>query len=196
MFRENRWLQTDGDELAVEIHGKELTTIPSIIRWHDRLGINACSGVGRGTTFRIFPPRLAETNGQKPELAELDKMPAGIETILLVEDDIYVRIPLSRALAQLGYRVLEAIDSVNALEVWSRNRDDIRLLLTDLIMPGGITGMELATELLKERPDLKVIYISDYPDCKDFRLQDGVNFLPKPFEMRELAQIIRNRLDM
>ena len=125
-------------------------------------------------------------------------MRGGNETILLVEDDAFLRASVRKALLQLGYRVLETINGNEALEVWKRHRDEIHLLLTDLVMPGGMTGKDLAGRLLKENPKLKVIYASGYSSevaGKDFPLEEGVNFLTKPFEATKLAQTIRESLD-
>ena len=122
----------------------------------------------------------------------------GNETILLVEDDIFLRASVRKSLSQLGYRVLEAIDGIEALEVWKQNRGGIHLLLTDLVMPGGMTGKDLGERLLKENPKLKVIYASGYSGeiaGKDFPLEEGVNFLAKPFQTQKLAQTVRNCLD-
>ena len=105
-----------------------------------------------------------------------------------------VRIALSR----LGYRVLEAVHRRRGLEVWKQHRDEIRLLLTDLVMPGGMTGKELAEQLLQQNPKLKVIYSSGYSAevaGKDLLLEEGVNFLAKPFQTHKLAQTIRRRMD-
>jgi CheY-like chemotaxis protein len=99
---------------------------------------------------------------------------------------------------RLGYRVLEASDGVSALEVWKQHRAEIRLLLTDMVMPGGMTGKDLAAQLLAQEPQLKVIYCSGYSAeiaNKDFPLEEGVNFLAKPFEVPKLAQTIRRCLD-
>jgi two-component system cell cycle sensor histidine kinase/response regulator CckA len=103
-----------------------------------------------------------------------------------------------KALSQLGYRVLEAVNGVEALEVWKKNRDGIHLLLTDLVMPGGINGKDLAERLLKENSKLKVIYASGYTAevaAKDSPLKEGVNFLTKPFQSFKLAQTVRQSLD-
>jgi two-component system cell cycle sensor histidine kinase/response regulator CckA len=84
------------------------------------------------------------------------------------------------------------------LEVWKQNRDKIQLLLTDMVMPGGMSGKDLGEELLKENAGLKVVYMSGYSAevaGKDFPLQEGVNFLTKPFQAQKLAQTIRQRLD-
>ena len=125
-------------------------------------------------------------------------MPGGNETILLAEDDPFLRASVSKALSQLGYRVLEAVNGIEALEIWKQRRDEIHLLLTDLVMPGGMNGKDLGERLLKENPKLKVIYTSGYSAevaGKDFHLREGVNFLAKPFEAGKLAQTVRQKLD-
>jgi CheY-like chemotaxis protein len=102
------------------------------------------------------------------------------------------------ALADLRYRILVAPTGVKALEVWKENRDEISLLLTDLVMPDGMTGMDLAKRLLQESPKLKVIYMSGYSAeliGKDFPLAEDVSVLAKPFPAQKLAQTIRDRLD-
>jgi two-component system, cell cycle sensor histidine kinase and response regulator CckA len=115
-----------------------------------------------------------------------------------VEDDPSLRLSIRTALTQLGYRILEAPTGVKALEVWNQNRDQIGLLLTDLVMPDGMNGKDLAHRLRQENPKLKVIYMSGYSAevaGKDFPLEEGVNFLSKPFQITKLAQAIRARLD-
>jgi DNA-binding NtrC family response regulator len=125
-------------------------------------------------------------------------MPGGNETILLVEDDSSLRASVKITLSRLGYRVLETANGAEALAVWKLHGEAIHLLLTDLIMPGGMTGKDLSEWILNENPKLKVIYVSGYRaeiTGTDFKLQEGVNFLPKPFPAQKLAQIVRNNLD-
>jgi PAS domain S-box-containing protein len=177
--------------------GLGLATIFGIVQQHQGW-INVESEVGHGTTFRIYLPRLAKMSSQKPEQPALEAMPGGDETILLVEDDLFLCASVRKTLSQLGYRVLEAVNGVEALEVWKQNRDGIHLLLTDLVMPGGINGKELGEQLLKENPKLKVIYASGYSadiTGKDVLLKEGVNFLVKPYQVQKLAQVVRNCLD-
>jgi DNA-binding NtrC family response regulator len=122
----------------------------------------------------------------------------GNETILVVEDEPKLRASVFNILSRLGYNVLEASDGADALEVWNKHRDGIHLLLTDMVMPGGMTGKDLGERLLKENPKLKVIYASGYSTdvaAKDFSLEEGVNFLSKPFQAQKLARIVRERLD-
>jgi PAS domain S-box-containing protein len=177
--------------------GLGLATIFGIVQEHQGW-INVYSEVGHGTTFRVYLPRLAGVSAQKAAPPALAAMRGGNETILLVEDEQSLRVLVRTALARLGYRILEAPTGVSALEVWKENRKEISLLLTDLLMPDGMTGKELAQRLLQENPELKVVYMSGYSVevvGKDFPLEKGVNFLAKPFEAHRLAQTIRNSLD-
>jgi len=103
-----------------------------------------------------------------------------------------------KALSQLGYRVFEAINGIEALEVWEQHREEIHLLVTDLVMPGGMTGKELAERLLQENAKLKVIYASGCSAGvagKGFPLEEGVNLLAKPVQTFKLAQTVRQNLD-
>jgi two-component system cell cycle sensor histidine kinase/response regulator CckA len=105
---------------------------------------------------------------------------------------------VQKILWRLGYNVLEAASGVEAVEIWKQNRAEIRLLLTDMVMPGGMTGKDLSEQLLKENPKLKVIYASGYSAevaGKISPLEEGVNFLTKPFQAQKLAQTVRNCLD-
>jgi PAS domain S-box-containing protein len=177
--------------------GLGLATVFGIVEQHQGW-INVHSEVGHGTTFHIYLPQLTKISRQKPEQPASSVMRGGNETILLVEDDASLRVSLRKSLSQLGYRVLEAVNGIEALEVWKQNRDGIHLLLTDLLMPGGMTGKDLGERLLKENPKLKVIYASGYNaeiTSKDFPLEEGVNFLTKPFQAQKLAQTVRNCLD-
>jgi PAS domain S-box-containing protein len=177
--------------------GLGLATVFGIVQQHQGW-INVYSEVGQGTTFCIYLPRLVRFSREEPEKSKLASVRGGNETILLVEDDAFLRAAVSKTLSQLGYHVLEAISGIEALEVWKKNRAGIHLLVTDLVMPGGINGKDLAERLLKENPRLNVIYASGYSAeiaGKDFPLEEGVNFFSKPFETEKLAQTIRNRLD-
>jgi DNA-binding NtrC family response regulator len=94
--------------------------------------------------------------------------------------------------------VFEAANGAEAVEIWKKHRDEINLVFTDMVMPGGISGRQLGERFLKEKPKLKVIYASGYAAevaGGDFPLKEGVNFLTKPFEMHKLAKTIRDNLD-
>ena len=118
----------------------------------------------------------------------------GTETILLVEDDPSLRDAVRRALDQLGYRILEAPTGVKALEVWKQNRGEIHLLLTDLVMPGGMNGFELAQHARKVQPDIKVLLTSGFPEHAADPSADpavtGARLLQKPYRAGDLARAL------
>jgi len=176
--------------------GLGLATVYGIVQQHQGW-VNVESEVGKGATFRIYLPLSEKTAHREPEPPSL-ATPRGKETILLAEDEPAVRALVNNVLAKLGYRVLQAATGVEALEIWRRNRDEIQLLLTDMVMPDGVNGRELSEKLLREKPGLKVIYASGYSADiagPDFPLEEGMNFLAKPFNPLKLAQVVRARLD-
>jgi two-component system cell cycle sensor histidine kinase/response regulator CckA len=177
--------------------GLGLATVFGIVQQHHGW-ITVHSETGRGTTFRIYLPRLAKIPEPETGLPAALTFRGGDETILFVEDDPFLRVSLGKAIKQLGYRVLAAADGAEALEIWQKKRGEIDLMLTDMVMPGGITGKELCARLLKDDPELKVIYASGYSvetAGKDFLPGENVRFLAKPFVTAKLAQTIRAALD-
>jgi CheY-like chemotaxis protein len=177
--------------------GLGLATVFGIVQQHHGW-INVYSEVGRGTTFRIYLPRLTGMSGLDSEEPDIKTLRRGNETILLVEDEAPLRLSIQNSLSQLGYRVLEAVNGAGALQIWRQHHDEIHLLLTDLVMPGGMNGKEVADWLLAENPKLKVIYTSGYSaavQVEDLLLEEGVNYLTKPFAAHHLAQTVRNCLD-
>ncbi len=177
--------------------GLGLATVFGIAQQHQGW-VSVHSEVGHGTIFKIYLPRLAES----PDSTIIKKPPAtaqaGHETILLVEDEFALRTAIKLSLARLGYQVLEAATGFKALEVWQTHASKIDLLLTDLMMPDGMTGNQLGQRLLQGNPKLKVIYMSGYRAdmvARDLLLLEGVNFLTKPFPLQNLAQTIRSVLD-
>jgi CheY-like chemotaxis protein len=150
-----------------------------------------------GSTFKVFLPAL--TTGNAPTtLAAPPRPGGGTETILLAEDDPAVRKAITTILSQRGYRVLAAANGPEALKVWGENRDAIALLFTDLVMPGGLTGRQLAQKLQADRPELKIIFASGYSAeiaGQEIKLRPGENFVQKPLRPDELLTIIRSCLD-
>ena len=122
----------------------------------------------------------------------------GDETILVVEDEPSLRELVEEVLRKKGYTVLEAATGVQALRVWQHHKDQIDLLLTDMMMPEGVSGRELAEKVLAEKPELKVIYSSGYSldtISPGFMLKEGSNYLQKPYNPDTLIRTVRNRLD-
>jgi CheY-like chemotaxis protein len=123
--------------------------------------------------------------------------PRGSETILFVEDEESVRELVGDYLAGTGYHVLEAVDGVQALEVAAAHQGAIQILVTDVVMP-RLSGRELASRMAAQRPNIKILFISGYTDDSIFRhgvLEGGVAYLQKPFNLKAIAQKIREVLD-
>jgi PAS domain S-box-containing protein len=160
--------------------------------------IKVYSEEGHGTTIKIYIPRCSsEAKTASQSIVTSFPAPDGKETILLVEDDENVREIASSLLSSMGYQVLQAESGRAALQILAK-RDDIDLLFTDMVMPGGMTGAELANQALGVHPQLKVLYTSGYTDMSIFDnglLQSGSNVLSKPYRKDELAHLVRDTLD-
>jgi CheY-like chemotaxis protein len=122
----------------------------------------------------------------------------GRETILVVEDEPVLRDLAHVILEECGYQILEAGSGREALGMWEQHKDDIDLVLTDMVMPEGVSGMDLAQQLLLTRPDLKVIFASGYSmdDLDTAFIRNGqAVFLQKPYTHVTLAKAVRECLD-
>jgi CheY-like chemotaxis protein len=152
---------------------------------------------GHGTTVRLYLPRKT-TAEERVAPGRVERGPAGgSETILVVEDDPDVRVFVSGQLRGLGYRVIEAADGPQAQRILESG-EPIDLLFTDVIMPGGMTGRQLAETARTRRPALKAVFTSGYTEnsiVHQGKLDRGVSFLAKPFRRQDLAAKIRETLD-
>jgi CheY-like chemotaxis protein len=154
--------------------------------------------VGVGTIFKIYLPGVAAPEEAAAESSgDAGAVKGGKETILVVEDEHMLRELVRDVLQAYDYNVVEASSGPDALRIWDEYDGKIDLLLTDMVMPEGLNGRELADQLKKRKPDLKVIFSSGYSSetlGKEFGQGDTV-FLPKPYLPPQLAGLVRQSLD-
>jgi two-component system, cell cycle sensor histidine kinase and response regulator CckA len=153
---------------------------------------------GKGTTFKVYLPRVKDAVQASPELETLPRAARKHnETILLVEDEPAVRQLAQMVLSERGYTVLEALSPEDAERLAGHDGAEIHLLLTDVVMP-GMSGRELARRLTGRYPHLRVLYMSGYTYnviAQDGTLEEGISFLQKPFTPQVLTEKVREALD-
>lgn len=178
--------------------GLGLSVVYGIVKQHQGW-IEVQSRPNAGTTMRVFIPAIPQTvGGAVPEPVGATAIRGGSETILVVEDEPILLGMIKLVLENLGYRVIAASNGAEAIELWRTQKDNVELLLTDLVMPGGISGKELAELLRAEKPGLKVIYSSGYSmDMSGRELVEaaGSRFLSKPYDPARLGEVVRECLD-
>ncbi len=176
--------------------GLGLSSVFGIIRQFS--GIIVCySEAGKGTTFKIYLPQSNETAVEEAPPKQVSDLPGGSETILIVDDEIHIASMLNQILSKIGYRVLSATTSSQAIARSKEYQGDIDIVLSDIIMP-DMNGVELFALLRETRPKLKAIFMSGYTNSmavESAGMDTNTMFLQKPFTFDDLARKIRTSLD-
>jgi len=176
--------------------GLGLATVYGIVKQHQGW-LRVESSPGKGAQFQMFFPLSAHSVASETALP-LAPAVGGGETILVVEDEEALRLMVKRVLERNGYRIIIAQTGKEAMEIWPKHRQSVQLLLTDMVMPDGLSGKDLADRLMAEDPKLKILYTSGYSVdlAKDgSRFVPGVNFIAKPYEPDVLLRLVRSILD-
>jgi signal transduction histidine kinase/CheY-like chemotaxis protein/HAMP domain-containing protein len=179
--------------------GLGLATVFNIARQHGGW-VEVLSQPGCGSTFTVYLPANAETTVEALPAEAPAAAPAagGHECILIVEDEPMLRELAREILRDAGYQILEAASGREALKVWQQNPDQIDLLLTDMVMPEGVSGLQLAEQLTAESPKLKVVFMSGYTADEvnsEILQRTHASFIQKPYGTAELTKIVRDCLD-
>jgi two-component system cell cycle sensor histidine kinase/response regulator CckA len=177
--------------------GLGLATVYGIVRQHQGW-VLVDSRVGKGSTFSVYLPQSGEEASEPVVHTGVVEVRGGNETILLVEDDTSVRRAGAAGLRRAGYRVIEATSGIDALKVWAQHNGRVDLLFTDMVMPEGLTGLDLSERLRELKPGLKVVVSSGYSvdlAKNSGNIPEDVVFLPKPWQMADLLVAVRKALD-
>lgn len=177
--------------------GLGLATVHGIVAQH-KGWVEVESRLGQGSTFRVFLPASPQTESVPEREAPKETLRRGHETILLVEDDPKVRTAVGMGLRALGYRIHEVANGQEAMAFWREKALEVDLLFTDMVMPEGITGLELIERLQELKPGLKAIISSGYSSemvHAGIPKDSGVIYLPKPYDTTQLSQAVRQCLD-
>jgi CheY-like chemotaxis protein len=177
--------------------GLGLATVYGIVKQHEGW-IEVESAVKQGTTFKLFFPASVVPVKSAAAASSPSPVAGGNESIFLVEDEPALRKLTRTVLQRYGYRVITAVSGADALNVWPQHARDIDLLLTDMVMPDGVSGYDLGQRLQAQKTGLKVIYSSGYSlelADRDAVLQAADRFLSKPYTPEKLATMVRSCLD-
>ncbi len=176
--------------------GMGLATVYGIVKQHEGW-VEVETALGKGSTFHVWLPSTERAPEQCRDAHPEPVADSGNHTILVVEDDAAVRALVVEVLQSYHYNVIEAETGDAAIERWRDCGENVDLVLTDIVMPGEANGLNVAQHCIARKPNLKVIYTSGYSSelfTSDVRLEDGVNYLPKPYFSGKLTAIIRNAL--
>jgi len=178
--------------------GLGLATVYGIVKQHEGW-VEVSSEPGQGSTFDVFFPASDEAPATISDETNFTAAVAGgTETVLIVEDEPILREMARDILKECGYRTLEAASGKEAMEIWDQQADQIALLLTDMVMPEGMSGVALAEQLLASRPQLRIVFTSGYAANEvnpEVLAKTRAAFLPKPYTHAELARTVRECLD-
>jgi CheY-like chemotaxis protein len=177
--------------------GMGLATVYGIAKQHEGW-IEVETKLGEGSSFRIYFPATDKALDGDSAPSFAPSQDDGNHTIFVVEDDSAVRALVVEVLQCHNYRVIEAEHGDAAIALWPGIADEVDLLLTDMVMPGSANGLDVANHCKGSKPDLKVIFTSGYSSelfGSNLKLQEGVNYLPKPYLSGKLTAIIRNALE-
>ena len=174
--------------------GLGLATVYGIVKQHQGW-IHVNSQLNRGTTFQVHLPAWHEKSAPTSLPTGEQRVIGGTETILLVEDEEPLLRLMHHILESFGYKVLDSGTGKEALTVWEQHKKRIDLLLSDLVLPDGMEGPELAKILKAEKPGLKIVFTSGYnAERADLSACPGAAFIQKPFHVRKLAEIVFDTL--